>query len=201
MGKRPLLLNNQRDNSMDSELEQFKKKIQGYSILQLEEIVISIDKDKYPDKLSVAREVLIAKKLELPSAPTEVKPQTEEESSSEPEAMTQPLPNILSSLPPKEEVAPVVEGSNVRLKEKSPRTKNSQWMVWLLSGFAALTSMIAIFFIVLPQTQWAGKNLWVRVGSQITGVPLTDPAAEKEKEPVLEEPVSEDPPPSSEDSL
>ena len=190
---------------MNAELEQFKKKIQSYSILQLEEIVISIDKHKYPDKLSIAREVLIAKKLELPSAPleetTEVKPQAEEEPSSEPEAMTQPLPNILSSLPPKVEEVPLEAASKESLKEKSSRPRNRQWMFWLLCGFAALTSMIAVFFIVLPQTQWAGKNLWVRVGSQITGVPLTDPAEEKEKEPVSEEPGSEDPAPSDEDSL
>ncbi len=187
---------------MNAELEQFKKKIQGYSILQLEEIVISIDKDKYPDKLSIAREILIAKKLDLPSAPPEetpeVKPQAEEKPSSEPaEAMTQPLPNIVDSLTSKVE-AISLEKVN---KGKSAGPVNSQWLFWLLCGFAALTSMIALFFIVLPQTQWAGKNLWVRVGSQITGIPLTDPAAEKEKEPVSEEPVSEDPGSSDEVSL
>lgn len=186
---------------MSTEMEQFKKKIQAYSITQLEEIVISIDRDKYPEKLSIAREALIAKKMGVSSTPQEV-PQAKEESSSEPEAKTQPLPNVLNSLSPKVEEAPLEIIRKDSQKQKTSRTRNNQWMFWLLSGFAALTSMIAVFFIILPHTQWAGKELWVRVGSQITGVPLIDPQAEKSKEPpVSPEPVSGNTPPSNKASL
>lgn len=176
---------------MNAELEQFKKKIQTYSITQLEEIVISIDKDKYPEKLSIAREVLIAKKLELPLTAEEM-PQTKEESSSELLSNTQPLPDAFSSLPPKlEATVPLEATGKESLREKSSKTKKNHWMLWLLSGFAALTSLVAVYFIVLPHTQWAGKSLWVRVGSQITGIPLTPPLAEKDMEHGAEEPVSE----------
>ena len=43
---------------MDSELAQYKVKINNYSISQLEEILISLNKDKYPEKYQLVREAL-----------------------------------------------------------------------------------------------------------------------------------------------
>lgn len=185
---------------MSAELEQFKKKIQGYSIAQLEEIVMSIDKIKYPEKLSVIREVLIAKKLELPLVPEEL-PQVKEEPSFELLSNTQALP-VINSLPPKAEAVPPLDVPvKESLKVKPLKIRENNWMFWLLSGFAALTSVIAVYFIVLPHTQWAGKGLWVRVGSEITGISLTEPLAEKDKENASPEPVSDEEVPSEEGSL
>lgn len=43
---------------MDTELEQYKLKITNYSILQLEEIIVSLNKEKYPEKYQLVRHML-----------------------------------------------------------------------------------------------------------------------------------------------
>ena len=47
---------------MSSDLEQFKIKISAYSVDQLEEVLISLNKDKFPEKYQLVRETLANKK-------------------------------------------------------------------------------------------------------------------------------------------
>lgn len=46
---------------MENDIEQYKVKISGYSSEQLEEILISLNRDKFPEKYKVVREMLAAK--------------------------------------------------------------------------------------------------------------------------------------------
>ena len=185
---------------MTPELEQFKKKIEAYSIVQLEEIVMSIDKHKYPEKLAVARDVLIAKKLEIPSPILQEAPSAKEGIPQDSAENTQLLPPVLDALPQKEEKLPLETQAKPVLKGNYTDSKKSQWLFWLLSGFAGLTSVIAVYFILLPHTQWAGKDLWVREGSQITAISLTEPKKEEVVQPQAAESVKDNEEPSEEDS-
>lgn len=46
---------------MDNDLEQYKAKISSYSVGQLEEILISLNREKFPEKFDIIREALALK--------------------------------------------------------------------------------------------------------------------------------------------
>ncbi|MBN2143125.1 MAG: hypothetical protein JW774_00730 [Candidatus Aureabacteria bacterium] len=47
---------------MEGDLDQFKAKINDYSVDELEEVLVSLNKDKFPKKYQIAREALALKK-------------------------------------------------------------------------------------------------------------------------------------------
>jgi hypothetical protein len=168
---------------MNSELEQYKAKISNYSVSQLEEILVSLNKHKFPQKYELVQGTLERKKGPAPSPggdPSEEEAEKTEVASPrisksdetavrEPE--TPPSPEASGEKAGKE--APADEaGETTRPKPTSIEvdTEDAPDLVFpALATLAILTTLFAVYLLLAAAFELPGKQAFVDIGNKLPG--------------------------------
>jgi len=164
-------------------LEQFKMKIADYSLEQLEEVLISLNKDKFPEKYQVVRETLSNKKGGGAYNPSESMHTTvvdiRHTSKIQIPSLSSETPNIIASkpqaLPETTSLSNSIASPSSSLPLPAPQVKaldskeepgrSGLQLFFLIS--VVLTSLLAIYCALLSTMDLPGKSLMLKMAQKL----------------------------------
>lgn len=206
---------------MSSDIESYKARISSYSISQLEEILLSLDRNRFPDKYEVVKKALHRLKsdeesaAEAPSPPSENLEKTiVDESSLKSDKIADSTDDNNSS---KEKISPseeLTENETLETEQKEETTSKKiseefnsdeeekdqdgpDIFQMLITALAVITSVMALYCILLINYDLPGKSQMEKIAVKLPGSfsekGTADPDEEKTEEISPEEKAEETP--------
>ncbi len=176
---------------MSEDLEQFRNKIESYNQDQLEEILVTLNKLKFPDKFEVVKEVLAQQTgRTLKEDQSEKDAQLDQEIDKESESVVK-TDELVKEEP---EVSPLQNAPYSRkrtvssVKHKAGPIDNQagllQSMSPLLVILVVLTSLISVYVMLQTFTSLPGKSFITKLANKISTVKTTEYKSKKIPAPV-----------------
>jgi len=149
---------------MNEDLKQFREKIESYDQDQLEEVLVTLNKLKFPDKFEIVKEVLAQK---TGRGLKEEQLETVSQSSSEVEKENEDITDKdeVSSVKPYDYSKHVV-ASSAKKKSQSLDTPVTPQTSSLLVILVFVTSLIAVYVILQTSVSLPGKSVITKLANK-----------------------------------
>jgi len=158
---------------MSEDLEQFRKKIESYNQDQLEEVLVTLNKLKFPDKFEVVKEVLAqttGRGLKEDQLKTDSRSSEEADKESDNVVREQEASSV-KSYDYSKHVVSSVKKKSISDPKQAAGLKSSPVLVVL----AVLTSLIAVYVMLQTSIPLPGKPFITKLANKISGRNLEKP--------------------------
>jgi hypothetical protein len=155
---------------MDSELEKYKEKIKSYTVEELEEILISLNKEKFPEKYELVRNFLAEKNTGSDVFALQ------QEKKSEAESNFQKIEEISNASEMNKETETFIQNEPKSVKSLSSKQTDSisdqivHSSELILGLLTIITSVVAVYILLASTFNLPGKGLIVETGKKLPGV-------------------------------
>jgi len=175
---------------MSEDLEQFRNKIESYNQDQLEEVLVTLNKLKFPDKFEVVKEVLAQQTGRvLKEEQSEKDAQLDQEVDKESESIVKKDELVKDELegPPLQNTHYSRKRTVSSVKPKAEPIDNQaglQSMSPLLVILVVLTSLISVYVMLQTFTSLPGKNFITKLANKVSITKTTECKSKKIPAPI-----------------